>query len=507
MAQANQSLLQNRSQIMFLKFVFVISVGLSLNAQTINLRGKISNKSGEPVSNAVINLVSQGLKDTTGADGIFAITKAASAVLPLLKPQNNAIHMKNGFLVFSISKQSSVLIDVYDIGGNLLKKESMNSVEGGFYKLDIAGNFPASKLLIVKASIDGDESVFRCVPLQNGNSTLNQFDRNTFLTNVSKMASMTAVNDTLKISASGFQTKTVAISSYENQSQNITLEAVSGNEKNPPCPSGGCGKDLSDLKSGTYTITSAGLSRKYTIKIPANYDKNTPYRLIFGMHMMGGSMSTVTDSKYYELETYAANAKVPVIFVAPDGYSDDTPWRVKDNKDHTFFADMLKLFKEKLCVDTSRIFCCGFSYGAMISYSLSLGFPDQLRAVATYAPANWNIWLPANPKKPIAYFQTTGTTDNLCTWVNNDSRKEGGKYCVLQHIEDNGCPAPSTIPLATEAGKHVSTEFSGCKPGYPVVFGSFVVPKNAMGHAMSDKDQGSSANWIAKETWDFFMRF
>jgi poly(3-hydroxybutyrate) depolymerase len=162
---------------------------------------------------------------------------------------------------------------------------------------------------------------------------------------------------------------------------------------------------------------------------------------------------------------------------------------------------MLKLFKEKLCVDTTRIFCCGFSYGAMVSYSLSLDFAKQLRAVATYAPANWNIWLPTNTHDPIAYYQTTGTSDDLCKWVNSDARKEGGKYCVLQHIEDNGCTAPATIPTAT-SGKHVSTEFSGCNAGYPVKFGS-----HNGGHQGTASDAGSSVNWIAAETWEFFMRF
>jgi predicted esterase len=268
-----------------------------------------------------------------------------------------------------------------------------------------------------------------------------------------------------------------------------------------PCPSEGCGKDLADLRSGTYTINSAGLSRQYILDIPANYDKNKPYRLIFGMHMMGGNMSTMVNNNYYELKNYAQRDNIQCIFVAPDGYTDSSPWRINDNKDHIFFSDMLNLFKEKLCVDTARVFTCGFSYGAMVTYSLSLAFQDELRAVACYAPANWNIWIPPDNNKPIAYYQTTGTDDNLCSWVNSDAGKRGGKYCVLKHIEDNGCPVPSYIPLAN-SGTHVTTEFSGCPEGYPVVFGSF-----QGGHSDNERDPGSNENWIAKETWDFFMRF
>ena len=148
--------------------------------------------------------------------------------------------------------------------------------------------------------------------------------------------------------------------------------------------------------ASTQTRLSAGLTRQYIIDIPANYDKNKPYRLIFAMHYMGGSMNTMVKEKFYGLKTYAERDNVPVIFVAPQGYTDQMPWRGRDDKDHVFFADMLALFKDKLSVDTSRIFCCGFSFGAMFTYSLSLEHQKDLRAVACYAPANWNIYLPTN---------------------------------------------------------------------------------------------------------------
>lgn len=271
--------------------------------------------------------------------------------------------------------------------------------------------------------------------------------------------------------------------------------------KNAPTPSAGYGKDLGDFKSGTYTITSAGLSRQYTIDIPKDYDKNKTYRLIFAMHMMGGHMQTMVDQNFYGLKTYAERDGVPVIFVAPEGYTDRSPWRGRDDKDHIFFADMLNLFKDKLSIDTSRVFCCGFSFGAMITYALSLNFQKDLRAVACYAPANWNIYLPENKHEPLAFYSTTGTEDGLCKYINSDELKEGGKYCVLTHIEDNGLKQLPEIPVATTS-THITTEFEGLPEAYPVLFGSFVG-----GHTDNVKDPGSEVNWIAKETWDFFMRF
>jgi poly(3-hydroxybutyrate) depolymerase len=284
-------------------------------------------------------------------------------------------------------------------------------------------------------------------------------------------------------------------------SQTSTPVDASRKLKNPPVLSAGSGKELGDFKSGTYTMTSAGLERKYTIDIPADYDKNKPYRLIFAMHMMGGHMNTMVNNKFYGLKTYAERDHVPVIFVAPEGYTDQSPWRGRDDKDHIFFADMLSLFKDKLSIDTSRVFCTGFSFGAMFTYSLSLEFQKDLRAVACYAPANWNIYLPTNKHEPLAYFSTTGTTDGTCKYINSDARKQGGKYCVLTHIEDNGLTELPELPLATTP-THVTTEFKGLREQYPVIFGSFVG-----GHTDTMRDPGSNENWISKETWDFFMRF
>lgn len=273
--------------------------------------------------------------------------------------------------------------------------------------------------------------------------------------------------------------------------------------KNAPVPSAGRGKELVEFKRGlsTNTMVSAGLTRKYIIDIPANYDRNKPCRLIFCMHYLGGHMNTMVKENFYGLKTYAERDHVLVIFVAPEGYTDGAPWRTRDDKDHVFFADMLALFKDKLNVDTSRIFCCGFSFGAMVTYSFSLDFQKDLRAVACYAPANWNIYLPVNKHLPLAFYSTTGTRDGTCRWINSDARKQGGKYCVLQHLEDNGVAELPEIPLATTA-THVTTEFKGLPAEYPVVFGSFVGP-----HTDVARDPGSNVNWIPKETWDFFMRF
>lgn len=485
-------------------FCLAVLVGLTANAQTVNLGGIVSNTTSQPIANAIITLARQGMKDTTGTDGKYSFAKTVAVRLPAIVPETEEVSMNNGVLQFTLSNSSPVKIEIFDVKGNLLKKDELKSAAAGAYRFDIAKNCRATKVLIIKAVIGKRELSFPYMALNSGSYTLNP--AGLYASTIgSSVAQIAAVVDTLKITATGFQAKAMAITSYENQQQNITLDSSSG--KNPPGPSLGCGKTLGSInKSGTYTITSSGTNRTYIIDIPANYDKNKPYRLIFGMHCMGGSaikVAGIDDGRdqtayFYHVKPLAVKDSIQCIYVAPQGDAGGT-WQ--GATDHKFFYDMVKLFKDTLCIDTTRIFSAGFSFGAMFTYSLSLESPKVLRAVACYAPANYNIWLPTNAHLPIGYFQTTGTTDGTCPWIQGSSTTNGGKYCLQGHIQDNGCTVPSTYTLAT-SNKHVTTEFSGCKDGNFVKFSSF-----QGGHQCNSTDGGTNFDWIPVETWEFFKRF
>ncbi|NLG17518.1 MAG: hypothetical protein GX556_09345 [Fibrobacter sp.] len=485
-------------------FGLVLSLCLTASAQELNLKGSVKNSTNQPVSGAVVTLVGQNLKDTTGSDGSFSFVRTVAVSLPAIVPPMEQICFQNGIVQLALTRSSSVNIVIHDVKGALLKSEVIPSVGAGVYHLDIGNGIKSSKLLIVKVSVGKQVKVFSYIPVGRSNNVIGaQNIMNTGSTGT-RLAKVTEGFDTVKVTASGFETKSVAISSYDNPMLNIVLDSI----KQGFTGSSGCGKDLSSLKSGTYHITSAGLSRDYIIDIPQNYDKNHPYRLIFGMHCFGSNMNGVANDKYYQLKRFADSTKTYCIFVAPNGIvtNGNAMWN-QGEKDHQFFDDMLKLFKENLCIDTTRVFSCGFSYGAMFTNSLSLNHQDQLRAVACYAPANWNIYLPENTHKPIAYMSTTGIADKSCKWIFDEAKQEGGKYCVLTRAEDNGCEIPATITTATAGSKsHTMLEFQGCKEGYPVVFFSFDGEHQA-GPMDGIPGDDSRRSWIPVETWKFFMRF
>jgi poly(3-hydroxybutyrate) depolymerase len=470
-----------------LAFCLLLSIGLTANAQEINLRGKVSDESEKAISGAIVTLVGQGLKDTTGTDGTYAISTATALKMPLLQPENESILPLNGGLAFALPKPSAVMIRIFDVNGTLLKKEYLPNVSTGFYRFDVAANTRASKLMIIKASVGQTEMTFRYLSLPNGKSMVTASPEKPGTPVNVRLAKLMAINDTIQVTATGYTEKKVAIESYD-QELNITLAAAGGGSTS----SIGCGKTLGSInKSGQYTIKVGGSNKTFRIRFPSNYDKANPYRLIFGMHCMGATSADIDGKNarsdgaydYYRLGPLATNT----IFVAPEGNSGGT-WN--GEPDHKFIDDLLKCLKDTLCIDTARVFSVGFSFGAMFTYTLSLNHQEQLRAVVCFAPANYSIQLPTNKKLPIAYMQTTGMSDGTCPW---DQGGRGGKYCAITHAQDNGCDDPTTI--ATSSGQYKVHDFKGCDEGYPVKVVTW-----SGGHTAGE-------SWMPQMAWDFIKQF
>jgi poly(3-hydroxybutyrate) depolymerase len=101
--------------------------------------------------------------------------------------------------------------------------------------------------------------------------------------------------------------------------------------------------------------------------------------------------------------------------------------------DQVLFHDILAYVKANLCIDTTRAFATGFSYGGMMTYSLSATRQKDIRAAVGIAPANYNIYVGTKTHQPIGWMQTTGMSDNTWPWVNGTSTTQGAKYKVYRH--------------------------------------------------------------------------
>ena len=483
----------------------VLSLGALAQAQTVNLTGKVANQAGKAIANAIVTLTPMGLKDTTGADGMYSLTMGNTAILPSQGTQS--LNFRNGVLEIKLGRSASVKVEVFDTKGARLNSDVFQNTASGTYHVDFAKMAIGTGICLIKVTVDQSTTTFRYAPMNGARSSLVR--SSSFTPQGAVLARAAAATDSIKVTASGYKSKAVVATSLTS-TINVSLDTNMSTDRwgglnNAPIKSAGCGKALGVLpKSGTYKISTVSGRGEFIINIPTGYDKDKPYRLIFGNHCMGGSAIKVagTDNgqdqsaHFYHVKTQADKDNVQAIYVAMQGDGGGT-WNAPN--DLTFWNDVLKHVESNLCVDTTRVFVTGFSFGAMFSYALSLQYPEKIRAVATYAPANFNFYQPTNRKIPIAYYQTTGTTDGTCPWVSNDAQKTGGKYTLLQHVQDNGCTGE---PKLATGSTHVTTEFTGCKEGYPVKFSSF-----KGGHDCRAYDQGSSENFIQKEAWDFFKQF
>ncbi|MDQ0935682.1 poly(3-hydroxybutyrate) depolymerase [Streptomyces turgidiscabies] len=256
----------------------------------------------------------------------------------------------------------------------------------------------------------------------------------------------------------------------------------------------GCGR-APTLTNGTHTIQSGGKTRSFILSIPQNYDNTRQHRLIFGLHWLGGTAEQVAGGgsdgdvyAHYGLRRLANNS---TIFVAPQGLNNG--WGNSGGEDVTFVDDMIRRIDNDLCVDTTQRFALGFSYGGAMSYALACARPNVFRAVAAIA-APGAISGCSGGTQPFAYMGIHGVSDNI----------GAGRGLRDTFVRNNGCTPQNPREPAQGSRTHITTTYSGCREGYPVVWAAF-----DGGHQQGPVDgcagcESGARSWVKEEVWRFF---
>lgn len=260
--------------------------------------------------------------------------------------------------------------------------------------------------------------------------------------------------------------------------------------------SAGCGKARA-LQNGAVTVESNG-SRSYIVRAPDNYDASHPYRLVIAYHWMGGTAQQVangtgaTESPFYGLLDLANNS---TIFVAPAGLGSgtNTGWPNSGGSDVAFTDAILAQLEAGLCIDMSRIFATGFSYGAGMSYALACARPDVFRGVALYSGSQLSGC--SGGTKPIAFYASHGLSDSVLDISNGRSLRD-------HFVSVNGVTPQNPPEPAVGSGTHICTTYSGGSPKYPVEWCAFDGDHNPNPH-----DSGQSSSWNPPQVWAFISQF
>jgi poly(3-hydroxybutyrate) depolymerase len=256
--------------------------------------------------------------------------------------------------------------------------------------------------------------------------------------------------------------------------------------------SAGCGNPPM-LKSGTIPIMFNNASRNYILRIPDSYDNARPYRLVFAFAESGASAMSVASRNYFTMASL--DTMKTTIFVAPDAANGMGSWSKSDVE---LTDAILEELEADLCIDKTRIFATGFSFGGAMSLALACQRADVFRGVAFFSGADLTGSCTGTLTKPIAYYASQASGDS-----SGDPMPSSGRIKQAQFAAVNGCtaePDATTFPAAGQP--HKCTVYQGCSAGHPTVYCVF-----EGAHGWEPRDPGESMSWNAPEAWKFITQF
>lgn len=229
-----------------------------------------------------------------------------------------------------------------------------------------------------------------------------------------------------------------------------------GTDGEPEFRSSGCDSDGPPLAEGVHSFELDGNNRRYTVRLPANYDQSRPWPLVLALHPNGG------DVGYWDATSGSRNVRGhlqddAVIIIAEalggnwrDYEAPESEWPGRVDMELRYFDRVIGDTAAQLCIDQSAIFAMGFSGGGSFSGVLGCRRAD-IRAFAAGGS--------------VIYFDPSQCTGNAAAWIalsEEDDTQDRRAYLDF-FAERAGCDAANF----QEPTCH---EYQGCAPESPVVF-------------------------------------
>ena len=487
-------------------------------ASAYTLNGTVTTKDGKAIQGADVKLVKKNKATTTDEQGKFTF-KEESAHLNAVRSAGS-FSLTNGILNFSQNGNSPVQVKVFDLVGNQVFAQTLQ----GSGSMDLNSVIESQGTYLARVKLGSAQETIRFNATGNYSGSFKQ----------NRQALMKvdgADKDTLSVAFEGYETVKVYLPNLDT-TVTIKMNEVSTEETfkfgyalgNSPTPSKGCGSNskLQKVKSvengDQFQIQVGSDSRKYFITLPKNYDNTKPHKVLFALHCYGSSGEDFVHHKadydhptpYYGQQVLDKNGDY--IFVSLDAIGG--LWN-KGQGDHDFFAQTLTTLNENYCIDTSRVFITGFSFGAMFSYSLMQDMQSRVRAAATYAVADYNIWLPEgnNMKNlPIAWMNVHGKNDGRCDYSRAKNSalprilKRNGKADANGDFTDASSEKPQEVSGNTG---HVCYDFKNVDERFPVKWCSWPGDHQWTAHDTGNMGVGWNweSTWVPEEVHKFFEQF
>ncbi len=219
----------------------------------------------------------------------------------------------------------------------------------------------------------------------------------------------------------------------------------------------GCGT-APTLVDGEQTFSLDGYERRYMLRLPANYDPERTWPLIFALHGNGGNPG-YWDATGGDRDIRTA-FESEAILVIPEAINnawrdydaDPATWPMFMDLELAAFDEMYETVSNDLCIDSDNVFSMGFSGGG--SFSGVLGCRrDYIRAIAVGGS--------------VIYFEEADCTETPAAWITiGDGELSAGREAYRDFFRDQaGCEATS-MPGTPEG----CIAYDNCGAETPVVF-------------------------------------
>jgi polyhydroxybutyrate depolymerase len=272
--------------------------------------------------------------------------------------------------------------------------------------------------------------------------------------------------------------------------------------------------------STSSTIISGGVSRAYTIYVPAMYSANTAVPLVFNIH--GFSGNDVQQEQYGDFRMIADTANF--IVVQPKALGTIPSWEVFGDStsgaaDKTFLMNLLDSIESAYNIDPTRVYSTGYSEGGFMSQDLACQFSTHFAAIASVCggmvQSHYNM---CNPKHPTPFMEIHGTTDPIITYIGIG----GAQTClptdsvVKYWVNFNNCNSPATLTnlpdinitdlCTVEHYVYTSGNLDGTVELYKVINGGHQWPSELLTGGLIGVGNRNMDFNASAEIWRFFSQ-
>jgi Domain of Unknown Function (DUF1080) len=198
---------------MKLSGILTCAVAVILQAQTLDLKGRVVQANGTPVPDATVELKVRGTSTKTASDGTFAFTGNVA-----VNPMGGTLReyrLESGFLAIEFSAPQDLRLEVVDAGGKSHGGLSRHLSEG-HHRIALNEALPTTGaetgLYFLRLRMGGETITHPF--FHSGNGSAGTVFAPAFPANDVALAKQAAAVDTLRVRKTGFQDLTKDVASY-----------------------------------------------------------------------------------------------------------------------------------------------------------------------------------------------------------------------------------------------------------------------------------------------------